>query len=295
MKTAAIRKKSLLVTKLSGAGNTFLLIDWRQPETRKSFKKVFGRSTRSSVAAFLCDPYRSVGADGLLFLEAPNKSESQIATLKWDFYNADGSRAEMCGNAARVVGLFENKFPLALLTRAGVVNVTQEKNAIFRVEMPPIKNFEPNLRVKVGSQWHDFDFINSGVPHAVVHVSKHRNLKQLTHIVDKLVEIVDSIRSLTQFKKSGTNVTFYVTKDGKTPRQTSTRIESLTYERGVTGFTQACGTGVVAAAYTLSHKREKPTKNVSVRTPGGRLEVHLDSQRPILVGPAIRTARIYLS
>ena len=73
--------------KLTGTGNHFLLIDLRDKRARKSVKEYFHRLSRKQIARKLCNPFQSVGADGLLFLE-----NSQLADLKWDFYNADGSR-----------------------------------------------------------------------------------------------------------------------------------------------------------------------------------------------------------
>src|SRR6185437_16996273 len=87
--------RSKIFHKLSGAGNCFLMADLRDGRTR------LPKSQRRRLARQLCDVYTSIGADGVLFLETSRKADMQ-----WDFYNADGSSAEMCGNAARCVGAF---------------------------------------------------------------------------------------------------------------------------------------------------------------------------------------------
>ncbi len=296
-----ITTAGLPLAKLTGAGNDFLVIDWRDGEVRRRFKKIFRSATRANAARRLCRSHFSIGADGLLFLE-----NSKIANVKWDFYNADGSRAEMCGNAARVVGLYEQMHSprseistaLTLETRAGVVTVSNEgkTGGNFRVEMPAISEFELGLAAPRAKDDRfrklQFDYVNSGVPHAVVYVPRAKNIRSLENTVDNLVDVVDNIRALPKFKKHGTNVTFYATSDGRGPAKSkSANIASLTFERGVLGYTLACGTGAVAAAYSFSTKRSQSTSFVRVRVPGGHLQVDFKTARPQLIGPAQFIAR----
>jgi diaminopimelate epimerase len=51
----------------------------------------------------LCDRHKGVGADGVILLVP---CESGRADWAWDFYNSDGSSAEMCGNGARCFARF---------------------------------------------------------------------------------------------------------------------------------------------------------------------------------------------
>src|SRR4030095_4405843 len=73
---------------MNGAGNDFILIDNRAGQINLTTEQVVR----------LCHRQRGIGADGL-FLLVPNKSGR--AVWAWDFYNSDGSMAEMCGNGAR--------------------------------------------------------------------------------------------------------------------------------------------------------------------------------------------------
>src|SRR5215212_5484248 len=75
-------------SKMNGAGNDFVLIDNRHGNVQLSRQDVVR----------LCDRHRGVGADGL-FLLVPSRTGK--ADWAWDFYNSDGSTAEMCGNGAR--------------------------------------------------------------------------------------------------------------------------------------------------------------------------------------------------
>jgi diaminopimelate epimerase len=74
--------------KMSGTGNDFIIIDHRDPFIAENDQPEFART--------VCRRKFSVGADGLILIE---KSDS--ADFSWQFYNGDGSRAEMCGNGAR--------------------------------------------------------------------------------------------------------------------------------------------------------------------------------------------------
>lgn len=316
------------VFKLTGAGNHFLLVDLRSGKSkrdyshyvlqhlprakRKTAAKTAGKKSRSQngktqiknekswrkfFAKELCNPYQSVGADGLLFLE-----NSSTADLKWDFYNADGSGAAMCGNAARCVGAYlahsEKRLrgPVTVETEAGPILVTvlpamgADGANFVCVEMPKVvtKSYKRRAHTILFQKSQlQFDVVNSGVPHVVFNLSQIKSLKSLSHLmsdVDNLGKIVSKTRALTEFKQSGTNVTFYIPGKGN-------HIESLTFERGVAGYTQACGTGATAAAYSFS----KGVHNlVTVRVPGGKLAVDLSGQRPLLIGPAKFIAEIEL-
>ena len=79
--------------KMSGSGNDFILIDNRDGIVDDHYLK--------QLVVGACRRKMSAGADGLLLVE-----KSTRADFKWRFYNADGSRAEMCGNGARCVSRF---------------------------------------------------------------------------------------------------------------------------------------------------------------------------------------------
>ena len=76
-------------TKMNGAGNDFILIDNRENELSLSRNQI----------SKLCHRQIGIGADGLIYLCHPKGA----GDWAWQFYNADGSEAEMCGNAARCV------------------------------------------------------------------------------------------------------------------------------------------------------------------------------------------------
>ncbi|HXJ61592.1 MAG TPA: diaminopimelate epimerase, partial [Verrucomicrobiae bacterium] len=79
--------------KMNGAGNDFILIDNRSGQIQLTPEQV----------ARLCHRQRGIGADGLFLLE---RNQSGKADWSWEFFNSDGSRAEMCGNGARCFARF---------------------------------------------------------------------------------------------------------------------------------------------------------------------------------------------
>src|SRR3954447_7045445 len=86
------------------------------------------------LVAALCDRHRGIGADGVLRVvrSAKHPSAADLAAeAEWfmDYWNADGSIAEMCGNGVRVFTRYLVANDLAepsadglpIATRAGVV------------------------------------------------------------------------------------------------------------------------------------------------------------------------------
>ena len=120
---------SIVFTKMSGCGNDFIIIDNRQSVIKNSEKIDF--------VTKICVPKVSVGADGVIFIEKSDKTD-----FKWDFYNADGSSAEMCGNGARCVAHYaflrkiaEKK--MSFETTAGIITAEIKENSVrIRLTMP---------------------------------------------------------------------------------------------------------------------------------------------------------------
>lgn len=209
---------------MQGSGNDFILVD----NSRGVLK---GLSLRS-LARTVCNRHYSVGADGLIVI-APSKK----ADFKWHFLNADGSEAEMCGNGSRCAARFAVIKKLAgrrlsFETLAGIIHAEVGKEAV-RVQLTGATGLRMDMRVPLLTGSRKGHFINTGVPH-------------LVYISDRLddedvLSVGRETRHHALFKPAGTNVNF-IQVDG--PR----RIRIRTYERGVEGETQACGTGSVAGA-----------------------------------------------
>ncbi|HRO66935.1 MAG TPA: diaminopimelate epimerase, partial [Pseudobdellovibrionaceae bacterium] len=227
------------------------------------------RVVRSERAKKLC-AFERLASDGLIFLENKNADSGHLI---WDFYNADGSGAEMCGNAARCAGAFVQevmgtKIPFVLETTAGLVSVQRRADGRWAVEMPPVQDKPRQISLEVEGKTYQGYLVNSGVPHLVL---------ELSPAEEPSLSVCRRLRSHADLGVAGANVTFLNGSQAKT------------YERGVEGFTAACGTGAVAAALVMSEGR---SGRFRVTMPGGDLEVELGGPRPVLIGPAFITAKI---
>jgi diaminopimelate epimerase len=215
---------SIAFTKMSGCGNDFILIDNR--------RRILDEDTLDALVTGICRRRLSVGADGVILIES-----AAAADFRWRFYNADGSRAEMCGNGARCAARFAVMNGISgpqvhFETGAGLIRA-QVDGMRVRVTMtePGELKLDRPLALSVG----DFrvSTVNTGVPHAVLMVPD-------VDAVD-VVAIGREIRRHPDFAPDGTNADFLST-DG------AGGLTIRTYERGVEDETLACGTGAVAGA-----------------------------------------------
>jgi diaminopimelate epimerase len=240
-------------TKMSGAGNDFVVIDNRKSLIQDEVKKAFAEK--------VCTPKASIGADGVIFVENSNNAD-----FRWDFFNSDGSSAEMCGNGGRCVARFavDNKIAppnLSFETIAGIISAEVGDDTV-KVKLTPPFDFRQNVEVNIGSDSRIVDCINTGVPHAVLFSD---NVD-----AEDLQTIGSAIRYHDVFVPSGTNVNF-VEVTGKDS------LKIRTYERGVEGETLACGTGATASAIlaALRSKVVSPV-NVSIKS-GDVLKIYFDT------------------
>jgi diaminopimelate epimerase len=240
---------TLEFTKMNGAGNDFILIDNRA-------RKV---SLKAEQVVRLCHRQRGIGADGL-FLLVP--SVTGKADWAWEFYNSDGSTAEMCGNGARCFARFVQRQTglqgeASFETGAGIIRATYDGDRVT-VNLTTPRDLHLNEAINLERGSLIVHSVNTGVPHAVVFVPD----------ADQAMvgPIGREIRYHAHFAPKGTNVNFV-----QLTGPNSIRVR--TYERGVEGETLACGTGVSASALIAArlHHFAPP---VSVRVQGGEdLEV----------------------
>jgi len=155
-------------------------------------------------------------------------------------------------------------------SRIGEVQAYVRSSADVEVTLPPVAEAEWNQPLEWEKSVVHFDFIRAGVPHAVVKVPALTNRQALK-------EFAQIVKQQSRFLKEGVNVTYVRTLD-------TMKIESVTFERGVEDLTRACGTGAVAAAYSLV--RGEDNREVEVQVPGGTLFVVWKNGQPHLRGPA---------
>jgi diaminopimelate epimerase len=236
--------------KMSGAGNDFIVVDGA----------ACAGLDRSWMARQLCPRALSVGADGLILVDAVDREQVRI-----HFYNPDGSAAEMCGNGSRCAARYAvdhgivNPGRFRLLTDSGELDVLAGDGA-FQVAMPEPENVQFEL-MEFTEQGTRFVVhgVRVGVPHAVVVLPDVERFSD-----DDLTRIGRRLRHDAHFPQ-GTNTNFVSLRPGQSLRQ-------RTYERGVEALTKACGTGSTATAFVVT-SRFGQRWPVALQVDGGQLSV----------------------
>lgn len=226
--------KKLNFTKMVGSGNDFIVVELKNLKTKEL----------KNLAKNMCDRKFGIGADGMLVIE-----KSRIADIKMRIFNADGSEAEMCGNGARCVALWVSENlnigteNLRIETKAGIIKAKVKKDNV-KIKLTDPKAIKLDIPLRVNGRLIRVNFINTGVPHAIVFVSGIDNID--------VANIGGNIRRNARFAPAGTNVNFVEIKGNNL-------IRIRTYERGVEDETLACGTGSAAAAlvFALKNNLEK--------------------------------------
>lgn len=263
----------LTFTKGHGTGNDFVLFLDAEGEINLTPAQI----------AKICDRHFGVGADGLIRViksanlpaGAASLDEEPQAIWFMDYYNADGSTAEMCGNGTRVFaryltekGLVElgEGDTLSIGTRAGVKDL-QRNMAGFAVDLGRWKLEPDDFLV----QAHDIEVarpgqgINVGNPHIVVALASASELLDLD---------LTKAPVINPHPQQGANVEFVVPADPMIKNGVGS-IQMRVYERGV-GETLSCGTGIVAAALATRHWAGAGAPNQwQVTVPGGVLGVRM--------------------
>jgi len=212
-------------SKMTGAGNDFIVADNRAGSIRLSPEQV----------ARLCHRQFGIGADGLMLLVPCASGKADWA---WQFWNSDGSGAEMCGNGARCFARYVQRVTgwsrptMTFETAAGVVGAEFEGERVT-VSLTPPHGLRLREPVATAAGPVEVSSLNTGVPHAVVFVPDADQAMVQEHGRE--------LRFHPHFGPRGTNVNFVQVK-------APGHIRVRTYERGVEGETLACGTGVSASA-----------------------------------------------
>lgn len=214
---------------MSGAGNDFVVVDDR----RHVFPRPLAKWARR-----LCCRQEGIGADGLLLME-----KSRRAAFRMLYFNADGSRAAMCGNGARCLAWFAHEQGLkrsrfSFETDRGLVGAEVHDREV-EIVLGDARDYRVHQALKAGNKLLPVSFIIMGVPHAVCVVRRLDGVE--------IVKWGRALRFHRAFQPAGANVNFV-------QRVNAHALRVRTYERGVEAETLACGTGVVASAVVAGLK-----------------------------------------
>jgi diaminopimelate epimerase len=273
----------LTVWKYHGTGNDFVMLEDLDDQA----------PLRSDLVAALCDRHRGVGGDGVI--RVTRASAASGASFFMDYWNADGSVAEMCGNGIRCLAklVFERALTteteLDVDTRAGVKHLSLDVRSgvveavtvgmgparLARGDVPMTggRADEPFLTepFEVDGRTYKATAVSMGNPHLVLFVEEDPSEVD----VHRIGPVVEHDRRFP----NKTNVEF-VAIDG------DGGIRLRVWERGV-GETMACGTGA-CAALVAANEAGLVARRAPVRYPGGELIVERTDEQLLLTGPAER-------
>jgi len=274
-------------TKGHGTGNDFVLV----------LDAKGALSLTKSQIAKICDRHFGIGADGLIrVVKSENLPEGKAVLAEepnaiWfmDYYNKDGSAAEMCGNGIRVFAKYLMDRGLAEIidggtlpvgTRDGVKDITKSANG-FAVDLGRWRlEAESLVEVSGLDVARPAQGIDVGNPHAVVALASDTELAALRLLDAPAIDPVPV---------NGANVEFVVPKDPMV-QQGIGHISMRVFERGV-GETLSCGTGIAAAALATRYWAGADAPNQwQVSVPGGVVGVRMfateDGEHVGISGPA---------
>ena len=254
---------TLRFAKLHGTANDFVYVD-----ARAGFP-----GDPAALAPRLCDRRRGIGADGLILLE-----RSGAADCRMTIYNADGSRAEMCGNGIRGLAKFVRDRglimadPLCVETDAGVKTLHVHVNGNGRVARVTVDMGQPvwdgrqipvaadgevvERPLEVGGQPYRVTCVSMGNPHCVVFVDGDVAALPLAQLGPGFARHA--------FFPRGVNTEFVRVRSPE-------RLDMRVWERGA-GETMACGTGACAVAVAAA-RTGRAGRQVVVALPGGDLDI----------------------
>lgn len=266
-------------TKMHGCGNDYIYINGASEKMEQDRKPDFVRR--------VSDRHFGIGGDGVIFI-----NPSTEADFEMEMYNADGSRAEMCGNGIRCVAKYVYDKGLTDKTEISIVScgkvkylqlfLKDGKVESVRVnmgapilqagEVPVISDKEHVIDepIRVQGKEYKMTCVSMGNPHAVIFTEDVTNLA--------IESIGPYFENHERFPKR-TNTEFVKVLDRK-------NVQMRVWERG-TGETLACGTGCCATvvACVLNGLTDS---TVTVKLLGGEIEVFWDQENNLvyMTGPA---------
>ncbi|MGN0412830.1 MAG: diaminopimelate epimerase [Lachnospiraceae bacterium] len=266
-------------TKMHGCGNDYIYINGLVETVRAEEKPELVRK--------MSDRHFGIGGDGVIFI-----NPSEEADFEMEMWNADGTRAEMCGNGIRCVAKYVYDKKLTDKTSISIVSAGKIKYLDLTIE----NGLTQSVRVNMGSpilepeqipvnlpgdqvikqpvmvcdKEYEITCVSMGNPHAVVFMDEVKDLD--------LEKIGPHFENHAVFPKR-TNTEFVKVLDRET-------VEMRVWERG-TGETYACGTGCCATVVACA-LNGLTDHAVTVKLLGGELFIEWDREKNLvyMTGPA---------
>ena len=255
--------KTVKFTNMQGLGNDYVYINCFEEKVDHP----------SELAIRISDRHFGIGSDGLVLIRP-----CDTADFEMKMYNADGSEAEMCGNASRCIGKYvyerglTGKKEITLKTGAGIkrlmIREENGKAASVRVDMgkPEVESIRETI--VAGGRPYTITRVSTGNPHAVIFVDNADEYD--VHTIGKLIENHPAFPNRT-------NVEFATVID-------RSHIRMRVWERG-SGETLACGTGA-CATLTAAAVNGLTEEKAVLKLNGGDLLIELKDGIVYQEGPA---------
>jgi diaminopimelate epimerase len=231
---------------MNGWGNDFVVFEGPAPISTDEVRAI-------------CDRRFGVGADGVLIVSAG-------PPIRMEYWNADGTPAEMCGNGLRCVARFARDRGMANEDRFDIVTPVGPMAAEITDDLIAVEIGRGVVEGQRQIEGTDYHLVDVGNPHAVTRVDT---------LDDIDVTTVGARVGRDASFPNGANVEFISVADGV--------VDMRVWERGV-GETLACGSGMVAAA-AVAMAEYGFTAPVRVNVPGGSGLVEDRGGRHWLKGP----------
>lgn len=244
--------------KVHGCGNDFIIINNIDNKLNLTTDEI----------SQLCSRHFGIGSDGLILVEKKDNNYFM------NYFNSDGSLAEMCGNGMRCTADFifrniDNSNNLTIESRSGLHKISIDKQYTVTLQNADfsLNDINSHKTIKIKDKNYPIEFVSMGNPHAVIYSIDDLNISK-----DEAENILKELNV-----KDGINLNFV-------RKINNNSIDVITYERG-DGFTLACGTGACASVSILN-KNHLVEEEVSVKVPGGNLKINIGNEKILMTGPA---------
>jgi len=264
--------KKIRFSKLNGQGNDFIIIDAVESRVDLSGKNI----------TKMCDRNFGIGADGLILIKKSKKSD-----LKMEYYNRDGSVAEMCGNGIRCMARFAYDKGLTKSKEPTIETLAGEKTVSIDIEGGSAGNINVNMgtpefrpgripvsiknrsevfnhKITAREKLFYINCVSIGNPHCVIFLGEGEDLKK--YDVGKWGPRIEKLNIFP----NKTNVEFVRIKN-------KAELDVRVWERGA-GETLACGTGACAAGICAIKTKKDMDSRLTVNLPGGKLNIIWDPE-----------------
>lgn len=273
----------LKFTKMHGCGNDYIYIN--------GLAQHVDADKKPELVKKLSDRHFGIGGDGVIFINAGNAAEFEM-----EMYNADGTRAQMCGNGIRCVAKYVYDYGLTDKTavtiesfgrvkyldltlgadnKVSTVRVNMGAPVLKAAEVPVISDNEQAVdeEIIVNGETYKMTCVSMGNPHAVVFVEDIADMRDFD--IEKTGPYFENHERFPE--RTNTEFVRIIDKNN---------VQMRVWERG-TGETLACGTGCCATTVACVLNGLTDTK-VAVKVLGGEILCEWDRAENLvyMTGPA---------